>query len=218
MNKDHFLIKFLVILIALHWSDFSFACQSWFKENKLKPGPGCVEKCSMAPIDMDSFDCSAKCQDLCNPKDFKLEYSYLRTYGISDEEIKYCESNVAICVEAYLLGRKAESLCSSIYQKSGIDDESDACRHYVWGMLLARKLGVDVADKILTAHEANPNEKIQAKSMDLANNKSALVQFGLLNKGAELKDSEILVSYKAQLEKGALVVIKPKSGLRGSKK
>ncbi len=130
-------------------------------------------------------------------------------YGLSRDEVTFCSSNALTCLKAYKLSWRAENLSIQIYPKSTTNDESDACRHYVWAILLSRDLGSADAESILNAHENNPSEAEDQKAMDLANNRLGLSQFR--NSNAPLQsDEEILLSFKDQLKTKKLIVLNPK--------
>ena len=90
-----------------------------------------------------------------------------------------------------------------------VNDESDACRHYVWAILLAKNLNLKNAEIILNAHENNPLEPEDEKAMDVANNRIALIDFSKYDSNV-FDEKFILTLFKENLEKKKLIVLKPR--------
>lgn len=167
-------IIFLFILLTAKLS-LSSECDLWFSKLKIKDTPTCLSKCLSANTDMSTFMCPNQCSLLC--KDEENDFTLLKMYGLKEDEIKYCEKNKVECIKAYKLSWNAENLCLKIYPRSSVNDESDACRHYIWSMLMARELDLNIAESILNAHENNPKEPTDEKAMDLSNNRLGLLQY-----------------------------------------
>ena len=104
----------------------------------------------------------------------------------------------------------AEKLCLKIYPASRTNDESDACRHYIWALLLIKELGLDFTQKILESHESNPKEPEEERKMDVFNNTLAINNFKNLDKNKNISDNEILALFKEQLKKKTLNILKPR--------
>lgn len=150
--------KILSVLIVFNYLQahaINDNCQKWFDKLNLKKDQSCELICMTKPVDLSSFTCHEECDQLCGSQRQEVTYSVLKTYGLTDDEIKICDKTPLICVQAYLLSWKAEKNCLNLYSKSKTNDESDACRHFVWSIFLAKELGVDTAEKILNAHENN---------------------------------------------------------------
>lgn len=203
----------LIFLILLLQSTLVFAnqakdsiCQDWFDKINIKSD--CEAECRISKVDMSNYLCKNQCENLCkNQDDIVKKYDLLIQYGLSKDEILLCNNNKLLCVNAYKLSWKAENACLTLFIKSKINDESDACRHFTWAMFLAQNLGSELAEKILTAHENNADSTPEARAMDLSNNRLALLVFQQSNKN--LTESEILNLFLLNLKNNKLVVLKP---------
>lgn len=109
-----------------------------------------------------------------------------------------------------MLSWKAEKICHQIYLKSDTNDESDACRHYIWAGLLNFEFGQADANQILDAHEQNPLSPEAEKAMDLANNRRGIIVSSELRSKKTIEESKLLEQYKADLSNGKLIVLKRK--------
>lgn len=210
------LMRFVFTVFFLFYLETIFAteCQDWFSSLKIKDKKNCESVCATSQTDMATYSCTIECENLCkklNNKSKDKEKNELNFYGLTDEEVKFCSSNKMICLKAYKLSWEAESLCEKIYPQSRVNDESDACRHYLWAILMAKEttIGLSNAESILKAHEANPFEALDEKEMDLANNRRGLLDY-LENKKLKLNDEEILNLFKKNLQKKQLNILKPK--------
>ncbi len=198
------------ILICFFACEFLSAnqCDDWFRQTKAAESENCLSTCLIAKKDLSNFVCSQKCEDFCSI-DPGNSFSFLNYYGLTKEEVRFCSEHRIVCLTAYRLTWSAENLCKQIYLQSSVNDESDACRHYVWSILLSRELGLRHALSILSAHEKNPNEKADEMQMDLDNNEAGIDYFSKLTK-KNITDEEILSSFKRALSGKKLVIIKPK--------
>lgn len=95
-------------------------------------------------------------------------------YGLTNDELPLAKRSPTDTSLAYLKSWKAESACGRIYKVSDTNDESDACRHFLWAALLMESLGREKSEDILNAHENNPQQPEDEKSMDLANNRRGI--------------------------------------------
>ena len=98
---------------------------------------------------------------------------------------------------------------SSLYGVSGTSDESDACRHYVWAGMMAKHLGPDFEKNLLDAHEAEPNQPIDQKSMDMANNRAGILAANQLIRLNQYSNEKIVEIFMRDLKQGKLIVLKP---------
>ncbi|MBC7420362.1 MAG: hypothetical protein H7328_06495 [Bdellovibrio sp.] len=195
--------SYAIIMMLLSFS--AHACDDWFKKLKIKDAKTCESKCRTALTDMSTFMCTQDCEQLCKSlaESAKEENNF---YGLTDDEISFCKKNRIDCLKAYRLSIQAEESCLSIYKRSDTNDESDACRHYMWAFFMAKEIGEKNASLILTSHENNPKEDDSEKEMDLANNKIALDDFR--NKEHSKKsDLDILNLYKKNLKNKKFKVI-----------
>lgn len=154
---------------------FSSECQRWFKELKLKSGEDCLVKCAASSVNMSTFHCPGMCDDLCkSPQKEKWLFQLSDLYpGLTDEERALVAKVPSKMLSAYNLTWIAEKLCLRIYPSSQTNNESDACRHFVWAALLYKEFGIELSSNILNAHEQDPKQPQIEKSMDLANNRLA---------------------------------------------
>lgn len=210
--------------VLLLWTIFAFAepdneCKQWFKDKGLKPGPSCLLACTSAGTDMGTFVCPDECDDLCRSEIsekffFKISDLYP---GLTAEEKGLAAKEPLKTIQAYKLSWEAEDICSEVYFKSRTNDESDACRHFVWAILLTRELGADFANRILNAHEQDPKEPKPEQAMDLANNRLGIIVAGQLFKHQKFGEHEILEAFRENLINGRFIILK-KAPTPGSKK
>jgi hypothetical protein len=187
------------------------ACQRWFSKQKIKGNEDCSLKCSLAESDMGTFDCSRFCDELCESKpDLGFQISHLYP-GLTEAERKFVDQNPVTATKAYWLSWRAEGSCKSIYFKSDTNDESDACRHYMWAAFMNQSLGTAVANQILDAHEKNESQPEQERAMDLANNRRGIIISSEMMKAKEVFEKDFLEQFKKDLLEGKLVVLKRRS-------
>ena len=99
-------------------------------------------------------------------------------------------------LRAYRQSWKAEKLCLTLYRRSETNDESDACRHFVWSILLQQELGSDFASQVLNAHEKSPGQPETEKAMDLANDRYGLLRANELKKDGGISTTSIFDEFK----------------------
>jgi hypothetical protein len=167
-------ILFTLIVATSNSSAADTICKNWF--NKLIIKNDCLSECTVAPVNMSNYLCHNSCEILCSESN-AASYSLLKKYGLTEEEIALCEKNKISCIKAYKLSWDSEKICLKQFPSSRTNDESDACRHFVWSILLAKDLGFDFAEKILNSHENNPKEPENERAMDLFNNRFGLITF-----------------------------------------
>lgn len=190
-------------------------CRRWFDKSKVATGKSCEIKCALMKSDMGTFDCSRFCDDLCAPSEKSPSNSVgvrlASVYpGLTDAEKRFVERNPGPALQAYLLSWRAESLCKDIYFVSDTNDESDACRHFLWAALLNAKFGTKITTELLDAHEQNPDQPEDEKSMDLANNRRGLIASSELIKSNKNSESEFLKQFLSDLKEGKIIVLKRK--------
>ena len=184
----------------------AYSCDDWFKSLKIKNQKNCESKCRIAQTDMATYLCPQQCDILCKNLNKSTEKDP-NFYGLTDDEVKFCKANPVTCAQAYKSSWEAEKICLSLYINSNTNDESDACRHYVWAHLLAEIFGKDTARKILEAHENNPKQDIKEKAMDLHNNELGLKDF---KKDQNSTPDKLVDLFKQNLKNKNLKIIKPK--------
>ncbi len=168
--------KFLLFSATI-FPNFSFGCKKWFEELNLKNSKDCIVKCTTAKTDFATFTCTNQCDQFCSQKNTKTVDPELNYYDLTEDELIFCKENKYTCLKAYKISWQAEKSCLSIYYKSQTNDESDACRNYLWSFELAKEIGLENAKKILDAHENNPMQDLKEKKMDLENNRNALEDY-----------------------------------------
>lgn len=161
--------------------------------------------------------CHNECASLCKKKQKIADSPDSKNfYGLTDDEIRFCEENKVACLKAYKSSWEAEKICLEIYPLSDVNDESDACRHYVWSILMARDIDEKNAETVLNAHENNSKEPKNQRAMDLANNRLGLLNFSKNRKGFSTAD-EIKKSFLEELSKNKFIIIKPMYQKTGGK-
>ncbi|MCY4321236.1 MAG: hypothetical protein OXC37_02360 [Bdellovibrionaceae bacterium] len=111
-------------------------------------------------------------------------------------------------------------MCLSIFKKSGTNDASDACRHFIWALLLYKEFGPEFSRQILDAHEKNNEQPIEEQAMDLANNRLGLAVATELSKKEKINEKIILKSFRTNLQKGNFIILKKenlKKNMEGDK-
>jgi hypothetical protein len=159
---------------------------------------------------MGTFDCGNQCDDFCKVSsgaEFLFQLSDLYP-GLTKSERALAAQEPVKTLRAYFLSWKAEGLCLKLYTSSGHNDESDACRHFVWAVVLNDDLGKDFARKVLTAHEDEPEQLEAEMKMDLANNERGLAAADRIKRNNSLRDDKILNAFREELDSGKLTVLK----------
>ena len=200
------LLLFILILALFPLSAQS--CDEWFQSLKIKDTKTCESECRIAIVDMSSYMCHQQCDALCKSLE-KPSRKDPNFYGLTDDEIKFCSQNKLICLKAYKLTWTAESLCKEMYSYSDLNDETDACRHYIWAFLLSKEVNIKNAEAILSAHENNQLEPKNERSMDLANNRLGQIDYEK-SKDKDLNNKFITELFKENLKNNKLVILKPK--------
>ncbi len=193
------------LIIAIFLGLPAVACEDWFSSLKIKRDKNCESLCRVAKVDMATYMCHNQCERLCKKTVREPKENF---YGLTEDEISFCKANPVNCAIAYKQSWKAEGICLEIYTFSDMNDESDACRHYVWSILLSREIGDKDAETVLSAHENNPLEPKNEQGMDLANNRLGLLDFQR-DKSKFKTDLAIKESFITQLKLNKFVIIKP---------
>ncbi len=209
------------ITFSLFWP-LAFAssddCRAWFKRQGIKKGEDCLIECSMTETDMGTFYCSEQCADLCKKTKAKLYLALSKVYpSLTQAERDLVAKHPKEMLTAYQMRWKAESLCLDIFEENGLNDDSDACRHFAWAAFLYKKLGLELSQEILNAHENKQGQPIEQKSMDLANNRIGLTAAIRLKEENKLNKKEILKSFQKNLKKGNLIILNPGARKASSK-
>ena len=165
------LTLFALLVFAPH-SSADENCRDWFIKSKIKKGNTCIIECSGIITDMSTFNCADQCDEFCESGSkeallFKLSDLYP---GLTPAERALASKYPKELLQAYKLSWETEELCLKEFPKADTNDASDACRHFVWAVLLTQSLKFERAQQILDAHEQEPTQPAEQKAMDLANN------------------------------------------------
>jgi len=193
---------------------FAGSCEEWFKKSKIKPGPVCMSECVVIPTKMATFSCALDCKKFCSERSIgeQLIFNLTDIYPnltTAERELVAIEPKKSII--AYRLSHRAEHLCLTIYPSSDTNDESDACRHYVWAGLMFKELGSEFAQKVLNAHENDSKAPEIEKAMDLANNRAGILRAEQLEKNKKYSEDALIEEFIKALGEKQLIVIRPKS-------
>lgn len=154
--------------------------------------------------------------------------------GLNDAERKLAqEASTAEMLNAYSLSIRAQNICRKYYLNSRTNDESDACRHYIWaGLLLNKFEGQKVIDfykknnfyycskasllesetltsKILNAHESDRSNPLNEKKMDMYNNREGLCDAEVLIDSGKFSEDALLAKFADKIKSHRLVILKP---------
>ena len=189
-------------------------CEKWFEKSKIKPGKDCLVECASFPVDMGTFDCPSSCADFCKTaRSEKWIFELSDLYpGLTAEEKALAAQSPAKVLQAYQLSWKAEKLCSQLYRTGETNDESDACRHFVWSALLYKEFGTDFSGQVLNAHEQDAKQPEPEKAMDLANNRLGQIVAEKLVREKKFKEENLLNVFKDNLNQGRLIVLRKRGG------
>ena len=203
-----------LIFLSLSWPSVfveSTDCQAWFKRQGIKKGADCLIECSIAETDMGTFHCPDQCDRLCRKKQKgQLYLAISKIYPtLTQAEQALVAKYPKKMLIAYQMRWKAENLCLDIFEENGLNDESDACRHFVWSALLYKNLGLEFSQKILSAHENNQEQPVEQKSMDVTNNQLGLTTAEQLKEKNKLEKAVILKTFQKNLKEGKLIILKP---------
>ncbi len=147
-------------------------CLNWFRSAKLQSGSkDCKLKCAALVTDMGTFMCPDQCDLLCKSDDQTTVLGKLIYYpGLTPAEKKLVEKNPKDALVVFIQKTRAEWSSSRNFPDQGLNDESDAFRHFIWAGLLTKELGAEKAKEFLEAHEADPDQPQKERQMDLYNN------------------------------------------------
>jgi hypothetical protein len=111
-------------------------CKAWFKKSKIKSGPKCFDECVIHEVGLGTFTCSDQCKSLCGePQTFSgnILKGIVQLYpSLTKAERAFAEREPSKALKAWSLSRDAEKACKTIIPTRNTNDESDACRHFVW--------------------------------------------------------------------------------------
>jgi len=147
-------------------------CESWFKSSKLVVGSkNCELSCASLKTGLDTFMCPNQCTNLCKADSHNPLLSKFIFYpGLTPAEKILIEKNPKAALVVFIQKIRAEKSTNRNFPDQGINDESDAFRHFVWAGLLTKELGVSKAKLFLDAHESDPVQPKKERQMDIHNN------------------------------------------------
>jgi len=203
-----FLITFLVLNLKVGGA-FADDCLGWFEGNKIARDADCLLNCASAPVELATFTCNGRCNEFCNISTrANLLFALSDIYpGLTPAERALASQEPVKTVGAYHTSWEAEEICNTLYSINITNDESDACRHFVWAALLTDKYGPEFANRILSAHEQDPKQAESEKAMDLANNRQGILAAESLKKNNQNNPEKVLESFKENLKLRNLIVI-----------
>lgn len=192
---------------------FADVCDEWFKGTGVAFGEKCLLSCASSITGLRTFRCPEDCARLCKENLgtnalFQLTDLYP---SLTDAERALASKYPVKTLKAYQLSLAAESQCLLLYRSSELNDESDACRHFLWAGLLHQEFGRDFAEEILYAHEQEPGQPEEQKGMDLANNQRGASIAEVLIKNKKFSEAAMVDAFKKQLKIGNLVVLKKRA-------
>lgn len=150
-------------------------CDRWFAAGKVVAGKSCELDCAVLVTDLGTFLCPSQCRKLCGVANHKSSLGKFVYYpGLTPAERELIERDPGAALKAFIQKTHAELSSARIFPDQGLDDESDAFRHFMWAGLLAHELGPERAKEFLDAHEANPLQLDSQLHMDLFNNEKGV--------------------------------------------
>lgn len=203
-------------LLGLCFFNWSFAadsvCQNWFRETRILPGKECLLSCATAKIGMGTFYCSNYCEEFCKIQNVeKAVFNVTSLYpGLSVSERALVTSEPKKALKAYQMSWKAEELCSERFSRSRTNDGSDACRHFVWAILLFHSVGGEFAKVVLDAHENEPDQPESERAMDLANNRLGLLFAPKIQSSSPDFEHRIMKLFDENIKSNSFVILRRK--------
>lgn len=181
-------------------------CNNWFKSLNIVLASNCESNCSTAMTDLGTFVCKSKCDKLCAKFIPRNQSLTILNPVLNKSEQSLAQKFPLNSLDAYRLSFNAESICSELFLKSLNDDESDACRHFMWSYLMAQKINISFAKKVLAAHENEPLQTKISKEMDELNNSHAL---NIFQNSPKLNEIDLKNFFLRELNSGNLKVNMP---------
>lgn len=168
---------------------------TYFKPSKLIAVPGVGQRLAL------SSNVIKKTYDL-GKQAFKDKTS------ISPREAAFIAKHPLDALKIYQDAQKALRLTwDNMKSSSGFeDDRADAFRHFVWSGLVTHDIGPDKAKEYLDAHEDFPENKLDAKEMDMHNNNQG-IEFGKTYTGDDI-ETDIVKEALDQIENRELKWLK----------
>ncbi len=185
-------------------------CHSWFQHAQLQTGKDCLLKCVATVVNRNTFYCPDLCGKFCQiSKKEHLLFKISKLYpGLTNVERALVAIHSMKMLKSYMLTWKADHLCLSVFRRSGENDASDACRHFVWAALLYEKWGLKFSQQVLNAHEQDPWQTKEEKAMDVANNHLGIKAVKQLLQEDRFSEESLLKSFQTHWKNGHIVIIK----------
>jgi hypothetical protein len=212
MRFVRLLIAALLLGNAELLSAMPLYCSDWFAAARVRPGLMCMLDCMAIRTSLTTAICPNWCADLC-----ELNFGGVAFFEISKLYPALTMSERALVSEfpwemtrAYAYSWKAERLCLTIYKGSTANDESDACRHFVWAGLLTSHFGPRFSVTVLDAHEDTLLQSVEEKAMDLANNRAGVLACENLRLISQCNGENLLKTFLDSLVQKRLIVLSPR--------
>ena len=118
-------------------------CVEWFDKQKIdKTSKDCESNCSIAMIDMRTFNCHSQCAELCS-KDSISKYVFYP--GLTAKEKALIDKYPKEALIVFIQKMRAEESSMKMFPTQKFNDEGDAFRHYIWAGFLVKELGSEKA-------------------------------------------------------------------------
>lgn len=214
-----FLVAFQLFIITkyIHADPI---CENWFKKHfDSKKNKDCISDCVVFSTGMATFHCTSQCAKLCNSSAVKrYTFTVSKHYSLNNAESALVAERPKESFRAYTLSWQAEKTCADLYFNSQTNDESDACRHYVWASLLTENFGRELAEKYLYAHESEPTQPIEEKAMDIANNNRGISRAEKRIKESTFSKDIIISDFLEDIDSGKIIILKKRTPLKEQSK
>lgn len=208
----HFLIA-ATILCVFPFTANADTCQDWFNALNTKKDSMCLSKCESAPVGMDSFMCHDRCDDFCKNIPVKVLGAVAYYPGLNSAERKLIARYPVEAIKVYYAKRGTEDATQRMFGSDGVDDETDAFRHFTWAGLIDKEIGPKLAKQFLDAHEANDG-KSASSIMDLNNNGKGLIAADKMIKDGTFSVDNLEKEAIKEIRDGILTVINPRGLLK----
>lgn len=103
---------------------------------------------------------------------------------------------------------EVEKMTTDRFGRNARKDESDAFRHFVGAGLLYKRVGPELAEKFLAAHETGPGNTKKEREMDFKNNVLALKVAAEMDKAGNLTPQRLADRAIELIKSGELVVVR----------
>jgi hypothetical protein len=207
-GSKFFVFFSLILILSLRVHAYpDDICKEWFKKTKIViDAKSCENKCVIAMIDMRTFQCHSQCVELCSENSIS---KYVFYPGLTSKEKALIDKYPKEAMIVFVEKMRAEESSLRQFPIQRFNDEGDAFRHYIWAGLLTKELGSEMAQTFLDAHEENPLQPNEERSMDLANNRGGILSAQKLQKENKLDLKNLENQALDDLRANKLIVLKP---------